>query len=301
MRLLGLDPGLRNTGWGVIDAEGNRLKHVAQGVVKTPNDESLAVRLGELYRLLGEVLDRYQPDAAAVEETFVNKNPGSTLKLGMARGVVMLAPAERGIPVFEYATNLVKKSVVGVGHADKTQVQMMVKRLLPGATSGADACDALAVAICHIHHAATKAAIARSPSLQSPSPSRALRAPLPLPAGARESTIAAANSSSPRDATDAEKLLWGKLRNAQLEQAIVRRQEPILGFTADFVCHEKRLIIEIDASQHASQTDKDERRTRMLEQAGFRVVRFWNNDVIGNIEGVIEQLRQSLLVTGVSP
>ena len=160
MRLLGLDPGLRNTGWGVIDAEGNRLKHVAQGVVKTPvAAASLAVRLGELYRLLGEVLDRYQPDAAAVEETFVNKNPGSTLKLGMARGVVLLAPAERGIPVFEYATNLVKKSVVGVGHADKAQVQMMVKRLLPGASSGADACDALAVAICHAHHAATRRAV----------------------------------------------------------------------------------------------------------------------------------------------
>jgi len=159
MRLLGLDPGLRNTGWGVIDAEGNRLKHVAQGVAKTPDAASLAVRLGELYRLLGEILDRYQPDVAAVEETFVNKNPGSTLKLGMARGVVLLAPAERGIPVFEYATNLVKKSVVGVGHADKTQVQMMVKRLLPGASSGADACDALAVAICHAHHAATQRAV----------------------------------------------------------------------------------------------------------------------------------------------
>jgi crossover junction endodeoxyribonuclease RuvC len=160
MRLIGLDPGLRNTGWGVIDAEGNRLKHVAQGVVKTANDEALAARLGELYRRLGEVLDRYQPDAAAVEETFVNKNPGSTLRLGMARGVVLLAPAERGIPVFEYATNLVKKSVVGVGHADKAQVQMMVKRLLPGAASGADACDALAVAICHAHHAATARAVA---------------------------------------------------------------------------------------------------------------------------------------------
>ncbi len=161
MRLLGLDPGLRNTGWGVIDAEGNRLKHVAQGVVKTHDNASLAIRLDELHRLLGEILDQYQPDVAAVEETFVNKNPGSTLKLGMARGIVLLVPAERGLPVFEYATNLVKKSVVGVGHADKTQVQMMVKRLLPGASSGADACDALAVAICHAHHAATKAALAR--------------------------------------------------------------------------------------------------------------------------------------------
>ncbi len=323
MRLLGLDPGLRNTGWGVIDAEGNRLKHVAQGVVKTPvAAASLAVRLGELYRLLGEVLDRYQPDAAAVEETFVNKNPGSTLKLGMARGVVLLAPAERGIPVFEYATNLVKKSVVGVGHADKAQVQMMVKRLLPGASSGADACDALAVAICHAHHAATKAAIAHSPS-----PSHASRGPLPLPGGARVSEIAPAKSPSPqrgegwgegakrkptpfetglarhlrREATDAEKLLWSKLRNAQLEQCKFRRQEPILGFTADFVCHEKRLIVEIDGSQHAWQTGKDARRTHMLEQAGFRVVRFWNNDVLANLDGVLEQLRESLIVSGATP
>jgi len=160
MRLLGLDPGLRNTGWGVIDVAGNRLSHVAQGVATTRDGASLATRLGELYRRLGEVLDRYQPDAAAVEETFVNKNPGSTLRLGMARGVVLLAPAERGIPVFEYATNLVKKSVVGVGHADKAQVQMMVRRLLPGAAAGADACDALAVAICHAHHAATARRVA---------------------------------------------------------------------------------------------------------------------------------------------
>jgi crossover junction endodeoxyribonuclease RuvC len=321
MRLLGLDPGLRNTGWGVIDAEGNRLKHVAQGVVKTDGDASLAVRLGELYRLLGEVLDRFRPDVAAVEETFVNKNPGSTLRLGMARGVVLLAPAERGIPVFEYATNLVKKSVVGVGHADKTQVQMMVKRLLPGAASGADACDALAVAICHAHHAATKAVWSRSPS-----PSHATRGALPLPGGERVHAVAAATPSPQRgegwgegakrkptpletgrarrlrrDATDAEKLLWAKLRNAQLEQAKFRRQEPILGFTADFVCHEKRLIVEIDGSQHAWQTDKDERRTRMLEQAGFRVVRFWNNDVLGNLDGVLEQLRESLLAPGTSP
>ena len=159
MRLLGLDPGLRHTGWGVIDTTGNRLVHVADGVVNVRAGQPLAERLSDLFRALNEVLTRYAPDAAAVEETFVNKNPASTLKLGVARGVVLLAPAERGIPVFEYATNLVKKSVVGVGHADKTQVQMMVKRLLPGATSGADACDALAVAICHIHHAATARAV----------------------------------------------------------------------------------------------------------------------------------------------
>jgi len=159
MRLIGLDPGLRHTGWGVIDAVGNRLSHVANGVVHTRDALSLAERLSELYRQLNLVLERFTPEAAAVEETFVNKNPSSTLRLGMARGVVLLTPAERGLPVFEYATNLVKKSIVGVGHADKTQVQMMVRRLLPGADGGTDASDALAVAICHAHHAATARAL----------------------------------------------------------------------------------------------------------------------------------------------
>jgi crossover junction endodeoxyribonuclease RuvC len=160
MRLIGLDPGLRHTGWGVIEASGNRLSHVADGVVHARINLSLAERLGEIFHQLNEVLDRYAPEAAAVEETFVNKNPSSTLRLGMARGVVLLAPAERGLPVFEYSTNLVKKSIVGVGHADKAQVQMMVRRLLPGAQADEDASDALAVAICHAHHAATRRVVA---------------------------------------------------------------------------------------------------------------------------------------------
>jgi crossover junction endodeoxyribonuclease RuvC len=159
MRLLGLDPGLRHTGWGVIEVVGNRLTHVADGVVHSDGKQSLAERLVALFRQLNEILDRYQPDEAAVEETFVNKNPSSTLKLGVARGVVLLAPAERGIPVAEYSTNLIKKSVVGAGHADKVQIQMMVRRLLPGcAIASPDAADALAVAICHAHHAATQRA-----------------------------------------------------------------------------------------------------------------------------------------------
>lgn len=159
MRLLGLDPGLRHTGWGVIDIGGNRLAHVADGVVHSREARPLAERLVDLFRQLNEVLDRHRPDEAAVEETFVNKNPASTLKLGVARGVVLLAPAERGLPVFEYSANLVKKSVVGAGHADKQQVQMMVRRLLPGCTlASPDAADALAVAICHAHHAATQRA-----------------------------------------------------------------------------------------------------------------------------------------------
>jgi len=159
MRLLGLDPGLRHTGWGVVDAVGNRLSYVADGVVHSREGHPLAERLVDLFRQLNAVLDLYAPQQAAVEETFVNKNPASTLKLGVARGIALLAPAERGIPVFEYSTNLVKKSVVGVGHADKQQVQMMVRRLLPGCALGsADAADALAVAICHAHHAATSRA-----------------------------------------------------------------------------------------------------------------------------------------------
>ena len=159
MRLIGLDPGLRHTGWGVIEAAGNRLIHVADGVVHSREGRPLAERLVDLFRQLNGILGRYAPEEAAVEETFVNKNPASTLKLGVARGVVLLAPAERGIRVFEYSANLIKKSVVGVGHADKQQIEMMVKRLLPGAAlEAADAADALAVAICHAHHAATQRA-----------------------------------------------------------------------------------------------------------------------------------------------
>jgi crossover junction endodeoxyribonuclease RuvC len=156
MRILGLDPGLRHTGWGIIDVAGNRLTHVADGVAHAAVDQPLAGRLSVLFRQILAVLEQFRPDEAAVEETFVNKNPASTLKLGVARGVVLLAPAERGLPVAEYSANMVKKSVVGAGHADKAQVQLMVRRLLPGcAIAEADAADALAVAICHAHQAGT--------------------------------------------------------------------------------------------------------------------------------------------------
>lgn len=155
MRLIGLDPGLRVTGWGVIDVEGNRLRHVAHGVVKVTTAGSLAERLRELFDGVAGVVAAQGPVEAAVEETFVNANPGSTLKLGQARGVVMLAPARAGLPVYEYAANLVKKSVTGAGHADKQQIAMMVGRLLPGVDATQDAADALAVAICHAHHRAT--------------------------------------------------------------------------------------------------------------------------------------------------
>ncbi len=159
MRVVGLDPGLRHTGWGVVDVAGNRLSHVADGVVHAPLDVPLAARLVALFRQIGAVLDRYRPDEAAVEESFVNRNPASTLKLGVARGVVLLVPAERGLPVAEYSANLIKKTVVGADHAEKAQVQMMVERLLPGARGVApDAADALAVAICHAHHTQTRRA-----------------------------------------------------------------------------------------------------------------------------------------------
>jgi crossover junction endodeoxyribonuclease RuvC len=161
VRLIGLDPGLRCTGWGVIDASGNRLRHVANGSVRSDERGTLAERLAQIFAGLNAVLDAWQPDHAAVEETFVNKNPGSTLKLGQARGIAMLVPALRAIPVAEYAPNQIKKSVVGVGHADKEQIRMMVGILLPGVDlTGPDATDALAVAICHAHLVGSGANIA---------------------------------------------------------------------------------------------------------------------------------------------
>ena len=156
MRLIGLDPGLRNTGWGIIDVRENRLTYVADGTVSPATNQDLAYRLRDLHEGLAKVLMDYEPDEAAVEETFVNKNPSSTLKLGEARGVVVLAPALAGLPVAEYSANRIKKSVVGAGHAGKSQVQMMVNRILPGCNfSSPDAADALAVAICHAHYAET--------------------------------------------------------------------------------------------------------------------------------------------------
>jgi crossover junction endodeoxyribonuclease RuvC len=156
MRIIGLDPGLRHTGWGVVAIDGARLRHIADGAVHASPRGTLAQRLVALFHGLDEVVARQRPDAAAVEETFLNKNPGSTLKLGAARGVVLLVPALRGIPVAEYSTNLIKKAVVGAGHADKHQIEVMVGMLLPGAQALADAADALAVAICHAHHVQTK-------------------------------------------------------------------------------------------------------------------------------------------------
>lgn len=153
MRLLGIDPGLQKTGWGVIDMVGTRLRHVANGVVHSQSQLPIAERLVELYDGLEAIIALHRPVASAVEETFVNKNPTTTLKLGLARGIALLAPAKAGLPVAEYPANLIKKTVVGAGHADKRQVEAMVSVLLPGCViAGPDAADALAVAICHAHH-----------------------------------------------------------------------------------------------------------------------------------------------------
>ena len=156
MIVLGLDPGLGTTGWGLIEADGNRLRHIANGQLKTDSGQPLPERLAVLGRSLEALLADHRADSAAVEEVFVNKNPQSTLKLGQARGVVLMIAARSGLPVGEYAARLVKKAVVGNGNAEKVQVHAMVARLLPGATiAGPDAADALAVAITHAHHLAS--------------------------------------------------------------------------------------------------------------------------------------------------
>ena len=152
MRVLGIDPGLRNMGWGVIEVRGARLTHIANGTCKSGTGD-LALRLVALYDQLEDVIVEHGPTHAAVEQTFVNSDGAGTLKLGQARGVAMLVPARAGLPVGEYAPNTVKKAVVGVGHADKDQVAHMVKLQLPGVNlTGPDAADALAIAICHAHH-----------------------------------------------------------------------------------------------------------------------------------------------------
>lgn len=153
IRILGIDPGLRRTGWGVIGCEGSRLTYVADGVLKPDETATLAMRLVELRNLLDEVVRTWAPDEAAVEETFVNKDARATLKLGHARAIALLVPAGAGLPVAEYAPNLVKKTVVGAGHAEKNQIQVMLKILLPKAVPPTpDAADALAIAITHAHH-----------------------------------------------------------------------------------------------------------------------------------------------------
>lgn len=153
IRIVGIDPGLRRTGWGIVESLGNSLRFVASGTVRSDDKATLASRLCQLHDGLAEVLHAHMPDEAAVEATFVNKDASATLKLGQARGIAMLVPARAGLAVAEYAPNAVKKAVIGVGHGDKKQIHMMVKVLLPkSAFDTDDAADALAIAICHAHH-----------------------------------------------------------------------------------------------------------------------------------------------------
>lgn len=158
IRIIGIDPGLRNTGYGLIEQHGSRLAFVACGSIKTRADQPLAVRLAEIHRALIALISEEKPDEAAIEETFVNRDPQSALKLGQARGIALAAPALLGLPVAEYAANVVKKTIVGVGHAEKGQIAMMVKMLLPSCVIGSpDAADALALAITHAQHRGIKA------------------------------------------------------------------------------------------------------------------------------------------------
>lgn len=160
MRVIGIDPGLRRTGWGIVDAEGSLIRHVANGVCESTGDD-LATRLLSLHVALTAVLRAWAPETAAVEQTFVNKDAAGTLKLGQARAIALLVPAQAGLPVAEYAPNAVKKIVVGVGHAEKAQVAHMVRLQLPGvALAGPDATDALAIALCHLHHARFRSRLA---------------------------------------------------------------------------------------------------------------------------------------------
>ena len=153
IRILGIDPGLRRTGWGVVETEGNRLSFVACGSVATDDKAPLALRLLSIHDGLLRVIEQFLPDEAAVEATFVNRDAVATLKLGQARGIAMLVPARKNVPVSEYAPNLVKKTIVGAGHGEKAQIRMMIGVLLPKADPGTDdAADALAIAVCHAHH-----------------------------------------------------------------------------------------------------------------------------------------------------
>jgi crossover junction endodeoxyribonuclease RuvC len=153
IRILGIDPGLRHTGWGLIESDGNRLVHLACGSIDTSERDDLGARLMTIHDGLIAVIERYRPHEAAVEATFVNANAAATLKLGQARGIAMLVPAKAGLAVAEYAPNVIKKTVVGAGHGEKIQIRMMIGVLLPKADPQTDdAADALAIAICHAHH-----------------------------------------------------------------------------------------------------------------------------------------------------
>ena len=175
-RIIGIDPGLRRCGWGVIDVVGNSVRFVASGTVTSDGDDDLARRLVDIHDGLEAVLGEFAPDEAAIEQTFVNKDAGATLKLGQARGIALLVPARRGLPVAEYAPNAVKKAIVGAGHAEKTQIRMMVTVLMPKATFRTDdAADALAIALTHAHHRGSAAARIAAAALAPVAKARRIR------------------------------------------------------------------------------------------------------------------------------
>jgi crossover junction endodeoxyribonuclease RuvC len=181
IRILGIDPGLRRTGWGLIDVDGNRLVFVACGSVATTDKADVAARLVQIHDGLARVIEEFRPCEAAVEATFVNKDASATLKLGQARGVALLIPARAGLAVAEYAPNLVKKTIVGAGHGDKTQIRMMVGVLLPKADpESEDAADALAIAVCHAHHRTSPVIAARGAATSAIAENRT--GPRPRPA-----------------------------------------------------------------------------------------------------------------------
>ncbi|RTL66310.1 MAG: crossover junction endodeoxyribonuclease RuvC [Hyphomicrobiales bacterium] len=161
IRILGIDPGLRRTGWGIVEAEGSRLVYVASGLITSDAEDDLAYRLRSLHEGLRAVIAQHKPQEAAIEETFVNKDARATLKLGQARGIALLAPAQSGLRIAEYQPNVVKKTVTGTGHGEKGQIQAMIGFLLPKARfDSADEADALAIAICHASHRGTERKIA---------------------------------------------------------------------------------------------------------------------------------------------
>lgn len=161
IRIIGIDPGLRRTGWGIVEADGSRLTYVASGLVTSDAEDDLAYRLRSIHEGLSAVLAAYRPAEAAIEETFVNKDARATLKLGQARGIALLAPAQKGLRIAEYPPNVIKKTVTGTGHGEKGQIQAMIGFLLPKAKfESADEADALAIAICHASHRSTQRKIA---------------------------------------------------------------------------------------------------------------------------------------------
>lgn len=264
VRLLGLDPGLRHTGWGIIEVDGNRLIHVADGAVHSDASCPLAQRLCQIHDTLSAVVDRYQPDEAAVEETFVNTNAASTLKLGQARAVSLLVPALAGMAVAEYTNNMVKKAVVGQGRADKTQVQAMVRMMLPGCDiSTPDAADALAVAICHAHHRASWQMWRRGADAVMGQAAADLIAKKAVGKKAAAKKLAAPAVLDPVAVGDS---LWRNLRDGRIG-ARFARNEALFGRNVDFISHDYRLVLDLGSEA------VDSRREKLLHQAGFVILR----------------------------